>query len=585
MAFTIPNVGDAAFSDQAEPDSKDFEILGQGVQGSGVVSGCAVSAQATPDMTVAVASGTVRISGTSASVTAGNLTIGAADASNARFDFIAVDNAGTKSVVAGTASANPVFPAVPANSIILASVYVPANDTAINSNQIIDKRVFVITASSLDHGSLGGLSDDDHTQYVLHTEVDDTPVNGATTDPISSNWAFDHEAAADPHTGYRLESADHSHASSGLQGGQVSHADLTNLTTGDPHTQYRLESADHSHQSTGLQAGQLDHGLALTGLTDDDHTQYALLAGRAGGQVLIGGTAASDGLTLRANTNATPGSISFLTGNGPTTLGTLASSGNLSLPVTGSTAGLTMGGDTQIYRGAPCVIYSPDSLRLSGHLRVGATCGPSNTTAGDLTATRGHLGTDGAFSDVANRYVLSFETVGQMARTGTITRSGSVHAGFLSCSTFNGSGCFPIGIYEKSTYSPSASISNANSMNLSPHFEPGACVTIANTVAGNYAAFTGSGGGAITNFYIETMTPVYGTVKPTNSYGVHIADMGSASITTAIAMSLTKPTNATNNYYINFATACATDPTGGGGAAAGRIPVIIGGVARYLAYY
>lgn len=43
---------------------------------------------------------------------------------------------------------------------------------------------------------------------------------------------------------------------------------------GDPHTSYRLESADHSHQSTGLQAGQIDHGLAITGLTDDDHTQY-----------------------------------------------------------------------------------------------------------------------------------------------------------------------------------------------------------------------------------------------------------------------------------------------------------------------
>ena len=42
----------------------------------------------------------------------------------------------------------------------------------------------------------------------------------------------------------------------------------------DPHTGYRLESDDHSHQSTGLQAGQLDHGLALTGLADDDHPQY-----------------------------------------------------------------------------------------------------------------------------------------------------------------------------------------------------------------------------------------------------------------------------------------------------------------------
>ncbi len=46
------------------------------------------------------------------------------------------------------------------------------------------------------------------------------------------------------------------------------------VAASDPHTGYRLESADHTHQSTGAQAGTLDHGLALTGLTDDDHTQY-----------------------------------------------------------------------------------------------------------------------------------------------------------------------------------------------------------------------------------------------------------------------------------------------------------------------
>lgn len=53
----------------------------------------------------------------------------------------------------------------------------------------------------------------------------------------------------------------------------------THAGAADPHTGYRLESADHSHASTGLQAGQLDHGLALTGLSDDDHTQYYKKAG------------------------------------------------------------------------------------------------------------------------------------------------------------------------------------------------------------------------------------------------------------------------------------------------------------------
>jgi hypothetical protein len=55
-------------------------------------------------------------------------------------------------------------------------------------------------------------------------------------------------------------------------------------------------------------AGATDHG-ALTGLSDDDHTIYALLAGRSGGQTLIGGTDASDNLTLQSTSNATRGSI------------------------------------------------------------------------------------------------------------------------------------------------------------------------------------------------------------------------------------------------------------------------------------
>ena len=34
---------------------------------------------------------------------------------------------------------------------------------------------------------------------VLLSSVDDTPVNGATTAPISSNWAYDHAAATQAH--------------------------------------------------------------------------------------------------------------------------------------------------------------------------------------------------------------------------------------------------------------------------------------------------------------------------------------------------------------------------------------------------
>ena len=52
----------------------------------------------------------------------------------------------------------------------------------------------------------------------------------------------------------------------------------------------------------------IDHGLLL-GLADDDHLQYALLAGRAGGQLLQGGTAAGEDLTLESTSNAGKGTV------------------------------------------------------------------------------------------------------------------------------------------------------------------------------------------------------------------------------------------------------------------------------------
>ncbi len=56
--------------------------------------------------------------------------------------------------------------------------------------------------------------------------------------------------------------------------------------------------------------GASDHG-ALTGLSDDDHSQYGLLAGRAGGQTLIGGSASGEGLILNSTSHATKGTISI----------------------------------------------------------------------------------------------------------------------------------------------------------------------------------------------------------------------------------------------------------------------------------
>jgi len=115
---------------------------------------------------------------------------------------------------------------------------------------------------------------------------------------------------------------------------------------------------------------------------------------------------------------------------------------------------------------------------------------------------------------------------------------------------------------------------------------------------------------AINTFRIE----VAASVAVTNLYQMHIATAtlgAGASVGTQIGVAIDNLTTAVSNYglYIGGANtyamwvdsglsrfdgdgtrvfelpADATDPTGGGGAAAGRIPVLIGGVTKYLAYY
>lgn len=168
----VPNEADAGFPDQARLDSRDLAIMdaasggvagtGYGTGPTGVQSGAAVTAQGSPDMTVAVAAGVVRIGGRRVVVAAGNVTITAAHATNPRIDLIVVDVNGTKSAIAGTPAASPsvAFPTITAGTVVLAAVYVPANDTAINSNQITDKRVLISRPPHEDVTWYGALGND-----------------------------------------------------------------------------------------------------------------------------------------------------------------------------------------------------------------------------------------------------------------------------------------------------------------------------------------------------------------------------------------------------------------------------------------
>jgi hypothetical protein len=190
-----------------------------------------------------------------------------------------------------------------------------------------DHHVVAITPADI------GASADDHDHAadysaLAHEHDADYDATGTAAGAVTT-----HEAAVDPHAGYRLESADHTHATTGLQGGTVAHSALTGLTTGDPHTQYRLESEDHTHATTGAQGGTVAHS-ALTGLTaGDPHTQYLLEADANWVDLTDGGATT---LHSHAGGSGAPTDVDYLVG---TANGTLSNE-----IVVGTTPGGELGG-------------------------------------------------------------------------------------------------------------------------------------------------------------------------------------------------------------------------------------------------
>lgn len=141
--FGIPNKASASYTRQAAGFSVDIDTIAAALAGDGVLSGLGVQAQGSPNMTVAVAAGQARVGGYFPYEIGENVTIAAADSTNPRIDLIVIDYNGAVSCVAGTAAQYPVPPALPANSIQLAQIYVPAAAAAITNAMIVDKRVTV----------------------------------------------------------------------------------------------------------------------------------------------------------------------------------------------------------------------------------------------------------------------------------------------------------------------------------------------------------------------------------------------------------------------------------------------------------
>jgi hypothetical protein len=107
-----------------------------------------------------------------------------------------------------------------------------------------------------------------------------------------------------------LQSWTASSATAGVKVGTDGRLYLANLDTATGTVGLVLEGG-YVKQKTLPTAGVTDHG-ALTGLSDDDHSIYALLAGRASGQNIIGGTGSGDNLGLKSTSHGTTGYILVL---------------------------------------------------------------------------------------------------------------------------------------------------------------------------------------------------------------------------------------------------------------------------------
>lgn len=179
--------------------------------------------------------------------------------------------------------------------------------------------ITIASATSNDHGSLGGLGDDDHSQYALLTGGLDrnifsggadfstasgliwptgTDETGMATVEGNVYWDTDDDM---PYWYDGSQWVSFQNLVSGVDPGPHTHAhaDTTGQTPNDHH--------DQSHAHDGVDgSGQVEHH-DLLGLSDDDHTQYALLSGDLARNAFTGGAdfSTASGLILPTGTDRT----------------------------------------------------------------------------------------------------------------------------------------------------------------------------------------------------------------------------------------------------------------------------------------
>ena len=163
------------------PFANDFNALVQALADDALVlSGCGVSDGGTDDMTVSVASGSVRINGTKYSVSSQSVTLASADSSNDRYDLVVVGTDGTAEAVTGTASSTPRAPSIPADHALLAIVEVSAATSGVMDSEISDARAVHSLAQNFDdHEGSGNPHSNSASQTDLNNHTSNSTAHHA----------------------------------------------------------------------------------------------------------------------------------------------------------------------------------------------------------------------------------------------------------------------------------------------------------------------------------------------------------------------------------------------------------------------
>jgi hypothetical protein len=146
--FTVPNANEYGTTiqslDQAEPDSLDFKILGNG--NYGVLDGADITVYSVDNGSAALTAANVYINSQYGYVPSTTVTFDAPDA-DARFDIVVAirvdETTYSYGVVKGASSAtNPVFPTISSDKIPLYAIYRKSGVT-LTDLSVVDKRKFV----------------------------------------------------------------------------------------------------------------------------------------------------------------------------------------------------------------------------------------------------------------------------------------------------------------------------------------------------------------------------------------------------------------------------------------------------------